>query len=154
MLTGLSDFLRFTLHDKDKLFIPLKEEITIIEKYLSLEKMRFPDRLKYSLEITERAASKEVIAFILQPLVENAVKYGMKSSPENLVIRVKAFAEANRLYLEVSNSGKWLESEQEKKGTGIRNVFERLQNAYSDRFRLFIDKGSEYVTVTIEILAK
>lgn len=152
MLIELSEFLRFSLHDKDKLFIPLSEEISIVEKYLSMEKTRFPDRLDYTIEVSEMAAEREVVAFILQPFVENAVKYGMKTSPEHLRIGIRAYAEADRLYLEVMNSGTWVE-ENSKGGTGIRNVFERLQNAYSDRFRFFISKEEDRVTVTIEIIS-
>ncbi len=150
MLTELSDFLRFTLRDTDRLFIPLKEEVDIINKYLSLEKARFPDRLEYEIKITERAAGIEVVAFILQPFVENAVRYGMFTSPENLKIEIRGFAEKNRLYLTVKNTGQWIEPTKEE-GTGIKNVISRLNNAYPGKFRFTIDKEEKFVNITIEI---
>ncbi|MBU1012986.1 MAG: histidine kinase [Bacteroidetes bacterium] len=153
MLTELSDFLRFTLHDKEKLYIPLRDEVVIIQKYLSMEKRRFPDRLNYSVTFTEEAAKQEVVAFILQPFVENAVKYGMRTSPEKLLIDIKGFIHDKKLVLEIMNSGKWIE-QGSNEGTGIRNVIERLQNAYTDKFKIFIDKGIDSVIVSIEISIK
>lgn len=149
MISQLSDFLRYTIRDKDKLFIPLREEVIIVEKYLSLEKVRFPDRLNFEINVTSEASDVEVLAFILQPFVENAVKYGMRASPDSLNIMVNGFRRGRLLILEVINNGIWFESDNE--GTGIRNVFERLQNAYPDRYKLNIEKNEGMVHITIEI---
>jgi len=113
MITQLSDFLRYTIRDKDKLFIPLKEEVVIVEKYLSMEKTRFPDRLSFEINVTREASEVEVLAFILQPFVENAVKYGMRTSPYSLNIIVNCYTRNESLILEVINNGKWFESDYE-----------------------------------------
>lgn len=149
MISQLSDFLRYTIRDKDTLFIPLREEVIIVEKYLSIEKVRFPDRLNYEINVTSEASEVEVLAFILQPFVENAVKYGMRASPDSLKIMVNGILRDRLLILEVINNGTWSESDNE--GTGIRNVFERLQNAFPDRYKLNIEKTEGIVHVTIEI---
>lgn len=150
MIAELSDFLRFSIQDKDKLFIPLGEEVKIVEKYLSMEKTRFPDRLDYTVNVTEQASKVEVIAFILQPLVENAVKHGMKTCPEKLKIKVHGYAEAHRLYLEITNSGQWIENNQAE-GAGIQNVFDRLQMAYPNNYKMHIYKNPSSVCVLLEI---
>jgi LytS/YehU family sensor histidine kinase len=151
MITQLSDFLRFSLRDKEKLFLPLGEEVKIVEKYLSMEQTRFPDRLEYSVNITDQAKALEVIAFILQPFVENAVKHGMKTSPEKLTINVKGYTEARILFLEVKNSGRWIDNDKQK-GTGIKNIYARLQNAYPERHKIHIYKNPNSVHVVVEIM--
>lgn len=150
MLTELSDFLRFTMRDKDRLFIPLKDEVEIVEKYLSMEKTRFPDRLHYSIQVSDKTANIEILAFILQPFVENAVKYGMKSSGEDLKIEVNCHSDGNKLFLEVTNSGHWIEPNSDE-GMGIKNVVERLQNAYAENYLFYIEKKQESVSVKIQI---
>lgn len=150
MITELSEFLRFTLRDKDKLFIPLGEEVNIIEKYLSMEKTRFPDRLDYKISVTQQASNIEVIAFILQPFVENAVKHGLKSSPEKLFITVQAFSDNQNLYLKIKNTGHWIDNN-DNKGIGIKNVYDRLKMAYPDKYNLNIDKNINSVCVLIKI---
>jgi len=150
MITQLSDFLRYTIRDKDKLFITLKEEVIIVEKYLSIEKTRFPDRLNYRINVSPEASEQEVLAFILQPFVENAVKYGMKSSPDSLNILINGYCKGGALILEVINNGIWIESQNE--GTGIKNVFERLENAYPGKYKLDIGSTGGVVEVKIEIM--
>ncbi|MBN1821735.1 MAG: histidine kinase, partial [Prolixibacteraceae bacterium] len=81
MLTELTEFLRYTLRDNEKVFVPLKKEIEIIEKYLLIEKIRFNEKLKYQFEVSSFAREIKVLCFLLQPIVENAIKFGMKTSP-------------------------------------------------------------------------
>ncbi len=151
MITELADFLRFALRDKDKLFLPLREEAEVAEKYLSMEKTRFPDRLIYSINITDEAADVRVIAFLLQPFVENAIKHGMKSSPDKLSITIDCHTKENKLYIKIENTGVWIESCSDT-GTGIQNVFERLNNAYPGKYQLNIIKNPGSVCVMIEII--
>jgi LytS/YehU family sensor histidine kinase len=150
MISELSDFLRFSLQDKDKLFIALGDEVKIVEKYLSIERTRFPERLEYIVNVTEQAAKVEIMGFILQPFVENALKHGMKSSSEKLLINVKGYVEAKKLFLEVKNSGSWIERD-EKNGSSIQNVRDRLQNTYPNCHKIYIVKNPNSVYVIIEI---
>jgi len=151
MITELAEFLRFALRDKDKLFVPLREEAEVAERYLSMEQTRFPDRLKYSINVTEDAADVRVIAFLLQPFVENAIKHGMKSSPYNFSINIDCHTNENKLYIKIENTGVWIESSSNT-GTGIQNVFERLNNAYPGKYQLNIIKNPGSVCVMIEII--
>lgn len=150
MLTDLSEFLRFSLANKDKIQIPLEEEIQMIRKYLSMEKTRFPRRMDYSIDVSETAQKQEVISFLLQPFVENAIKHGLRNNPEYLKINIKGDVIGNELNLEVSNTGNWIEQENET-GTGMRNVIERLENVYPGKYRFSIQKDTDRVVVKINI---
>lgn len=149
MLIKLSEFLRYTLRNQERLMIPLAEEVKIVEEYLSLERVRFPDRLRYSINVSDEAAEREVVAFILQPFIENAIKHGMKSSPDFLEITVNAGITNGKLTIEIKNNGEWIDSEEE--GIGIKNVFERLKNAFNGQYSLNISKSGGYVCVNITI---
>jgi hypothetical protein len=151
MLTDLSEFLRFSLANKDKIQIPLEEEIQMIRKYLSMEKTRFPRRMDYSIDVSEAAQKQEVISFLLQPFVENAIKHGFRNNPEYLKISIKGDVNGNELNLEVSNTGGWIEPENEM-GTGMRNVIERLENVYPGKYRFSIQKDTDQVVVKINII--
>ena len=150
MIIKLSEFLRYTLKNQDRLLIPLAEEIKIAGEYLSLEQIRFPDRLRYSVNVTREAAEREVVAFILQPFIENAVKHGMKSSPDFLEITINASCSSRMLVIKIENNGRWIEPAEE--GIGIRNVLDRLQNAFPGKYSIDISKtgGSVCVTISIE----
>ena len=150
MIFRLSEFLRYTLRNQDRLMISLAEEIKIVEEYLYIEKARFPDRLKYTIEINDEAARREVVAFMLQPFVENAIKHGMKSSPDFLEINISAICNNGKLIIQIRNNGQWLESNEE--GIGIKNVFDRLHNAFPGKYSLSIsrDTGNVCVEITIE----
>lgn len=149
MLIRLSEFLRYTLRNQERLLIPLAEEVKIVEEYLSLESVRFPDRLRYSINVTDEAAEREVVAFILQPFIENAIKHGMKSSPDYLEITIRAAITNGKLTIEIRNNGEWIDSDEE--GIGIKNVFERLKNAFNGQYSLNISKEKGFVSVYITI---
>lgn len=150
MISRLSEYLRFTLYDKDRLFISLNEEVSIVGKYLSLEKTRFPDRLHYEIHVSDEAANIEVVAFILHPLVENAVKYGLLTATEKLLIEINGFIKDGSLFIKVMDSGSWVEKTEP--GTGLENVRSRLESAYEGRYSLDIDKQSDHVIITVEIV--
>jgi len=150
MISELSEFLRYTLRDKDRLFIPLSEEVNIVEKYLSMEKTRFPDRLEYDIDVSPPASKVEIISFILQPFIENAIKHGMKSSPLLMKVNVKGYIRDKRLFIEVTNNGRWIENNSNS-GMGIKNVYDRLKHAYPDKHGIKIIKDPDYVRIVIDI---
>lgn len=150
MLTQLSDFLRYSLIADDRIYVPLKREIEIIEKYISIEKIRFNSKLDYQIEFTPDVLDQEILCFILQPLVENAIKHGFKSSPKKLLIVVSAFQEDSWLNIIIKNTGKWIIDES-KSGKGIKNVRERLDNAYPGNHDFDISEKEGYVIITLKI---
>jgi two-component system LytT family sensor kinase len=86
MLTELSEFLRYTLRYNKQIYIPLKNEIDIIEKYFVIERISFGDKLKFTFRIDPDTLEIKVLCFILQPRVENAIKQGMKSDSKGVKV--------------------------------------------------------------------
>jgi LytS/YehU family sensor histidine kinase len=106
MVTELAEFLRYALVHRPLEHTTLAKELEVIESYLSIEQVRFEDRLAVTFDIDQTVVGAGVPAFLLHPLVENALRHGSGGSPERpLHLRLSARAEAGRLVLEVWNSG-------------------------------------------------
>lgn len=90
MIQQLSDFLRGTLKKEEHQQVSLQEEIHHLQLYLDIEKVRFGHRLQTSLEIDEQAAAMQIPVLLLQPVVENAIKFGLYDTTEDVLIRIKA----------------------------------------------------------------
>jgi len=151
MLTELSEFLRYTLRYNEMVFVPLEDEFEIIEKYLTIQKIRFGDKLRYSFSINPETRKKEVLCFLLQPLAENAVKYGITSSPGGVDIRLSSDIKGDWLILEIVNTGNF-EPEENRSGAGLSNVRERLVNAYPDKHEFEIIQVEDKVHAIIKII--
>ncbi|MFC2096576.1 sensor histidine kinase [Bacteroidota bacterium] len=151
MLTEFSEFLRYTLQYSSKTYVPIKTEMEIIEKYLYIEKIRFNELLEYDIEIEEVTKNKEILCFLIQPLVENAIKHGMKSCmPEKLILTILVYMEGTWLIIDVNNTGKWKYSEFSD-GTGIKNIKDRLKYAYPSKHKFNISKENDCIKVKLQI---
>ena len=150
MLTELSEFLRYSLKHNNDIFIPLKEEFEIIEKYLFVEKIRFSDKLHYIIEVPKEVENAKILSFLTQPLIENSVKYGMKTSRNNeTTITIVARKEGEMLIIVVHNTGHWIEKD--IKGTGIQNIKDRLHNAYGKTCSFEISYDETQVSIELKI---
>lgn len=149
MITELSEFLRYTLSHINKTFVSLNEELDAIQRYLTIEKIRFEEKLEYSINYTNEALNYKVLSFLLQPIIENAIKHGIKTSDIPLKISVNALVVKDILQIEISNSGKWINNKTE--GTGITNLKERLENAYHKHYVLKINEINNKVVVLLEL---
>lgn len=103
MIQQLSDFLRGTLKKEDQHSVPLQEEMAYLELYLDIEKVRFGHRLETSIEISELAYHALIPPMILQPLVENAIKFGLYDTIDAVTISISATIENGHLVVSVSN---------------------------------------------------
>lgn len=103
MIQQLSDFLRGTLRKEEKQLVTLQDEIQFLELYLNIEKVRFGNRLLTQLNISEEAALQMVPSLILQPIVENAIKFGLYDTTDEVMITIEAFITEQQLTIEVSN---------------------------------------------------
>jgi hypothetical protein len=134
MLSKLSEFYRYTLITRNSVFVPLKDEVEAIMHYASIEKIRFEDKIEFNFAIDAVAKEFLVPTFILHPLIENAIKYGMSSSKMPLIINIKAALVNDWLTILVENSGTWISDEQSKQsggtGTGITNLIKRLESTH------------------------
>ncbi len=150
MVTELSEFLRYTLSHVNKTYVPFKEELEAVQRYLTIEKIRYEEKLEYSIQCSEEAGSYPVLSFLIQPLIENSIKHGIKTSPIPLKISIIGAVVNNTLQIEITNTGRWIQNSNE--GTGIPNLKERLENAYENRhtFKMFENDGKVTVQLAIE----
>jgi signal transduction histidine kinase len=134
MLMNLSTFFRATLSADPTADVPLEEEIKLQRLYLDIEQIRFPKRLTVEVDVPEALMSARVPVLILQPIVENAVKYGVAKSRKPVTVRIAAHEEAGRLHLKVKDDGEAAAHDSESgTGVGLRNVCERLTARYGAR---------------------
>lgn len=154
MITDLSEFLRYSLINKNLSDVPLSQELEAMKHYFSIEKTRFEEKLEVIFQIDSEAENILVPSFLIHPIIENAIKYGMKTTKLPLVISIKAKLLNGTLCLEICNSGKWIESQSSNNstGTGLNNVKQRLLNAYPDSHRFEVIKENSNVCIKIEIL--
>ena len=132
MTDRLSSFLRASLSSDPTELVPLETELALIEEYLEIEAIRFGDRLAIQIPCTTKAGEVPVPSFLLQPLVENAIKYGVGPSSRPVTISISADIEGADLVLRVTDNGT-PDAEQEKPvGTsvGLENVRRRLDAVY------------------------
>jgi sensor histidine kinase YesM len=157
MITELSEFLRYSLVTRDHTEVTLQQELEAIRHYLSIQKKRFEDKLDVSFEIDERVLEYPILSFLIHPLVENAIKYGMRTSPLPLRIRIQASSTNGELHIVISNTGSWLEAMKDSEqppsgtGTGLENVRARLENAYPQKYRLETQERDGWVQAILEI---
>ena len=134
----LSEFLRYTLDQDPMKKVTLRQEIEAMNLYLTTEKLRFGDRLKLEYAIEDTALEALVPSLLLQPLIENAVKYAVSPSEHGGTIRVEGRARGNMLELAVADDGPGLNTGAAPgagRGVGLRNIRERLAVLYEDRHR-------------------
>ena len=131
MVVRLGDLLRLSLRSEDTPLVTLEEEIAILEKYLSIEKVRFRDRLDIEIAIEPGVAAAKVPIFLLQPLVENAIKHGLAGRAGRGCISIRARAEHGQLAIRLRDNGPGLrEDRDETNGIGLRNTRRRLEALY------------------------
>ena len=134
----LSEFLRYTLDQDPMKKVTLRQEIEAMNLYLTTEKLRFGDRLRLEFAVEERALEALVPSLLLQPLIENAVKYAVSPSERGGTIRVEGRARGSMLELAVADDGPGLNTGAAPgagRGVGLRNTRERLAVLYDDRHR-------------------
>lgn len=141
VLELLSDLLRQVLRTEQPHEVPLNQELEFVERYLAIEQVRFADRLHVDLEIDSQTHDALVPTFVLQPLVENAIRHGVVNREDGGRITISARRAGPELRLSVRDDGIGFEAHPEHNGVGLSNTRERLHTLYGDRATLSIDTG-------------
>lgn len=131
MISRLSDLLRLSLDHDDRHVIPLREELAFLDRYVSIEMVRFQDRLEVDIDVAPEGLDAQVPKLILQPLVENAIRHGTarRSCPGR--VRVIGRTEGDRLALRVVDDGPGLPANRPlREGVGLSNTRARLAQLY------------------------
>ncbi|HKF43856.1 MAG TPA: two-component regulator propeller domain-containing protein [Thermoanaerobaculia bacterium] len=151
----LADLLRLNLKTEPEQSIALETEIDMLDRYLAIERMRFGDRLEVSIEIDPEVRQARVPTFLLQPLVENAIKHGIGKNPGSERITLSARRDDGRLWIEIRNDGIGPASSRSPAthGIGLKNTRERLQLLYGSdhQFDLALTNGSARLSIAIPL---
>lgn len=156
LVRSFSLYLRYSLENRDNDRVPLGNEFDAIASYLAVEKARFLEKLDSECQIDPVARDALVPGIMIQPLVENAIKYGRKTSPRPLKIRVNiSNLDSGGVQIEVSNTGKWIESNPANTlgGVGLENLKARLKLLYPDSHSFRVSSENGWVTVQIQLSA-
>jgi two-component system LytT family sensor kinase len=134
--------MRRRLRNQDHL-APLRDELDFVEDYLSIETVRFGDKLRVVKQIDPATLDMLVPSMLLQPLIENSIKHGISSKVDGGTITLRTSHSNGRLAIEVEDDGVGI-AEAElanvfNKGIGVSNVKERLQVLYNQDYRMLID---------------
>jgi len=135
-IADLSDFLREILYNSDEKFITLEKELQVLEYYLNIVKMRFSDHLIIEEDIDPKLMQCKIPAIILQPIIENSIKYGYSYDHVKLTIKISVNLEKDFIVFKIENNGKLLTenfSTLITKGLGLSNLNERLLNLYENK---------------------
>ncbi|MEM8695910.1 MAG: histidine kinase [Pseudomonadota bacterium] len=158
MLSRLSSFLRYTLANEPTARVPLAQEVETLKLYLEIERMRFEDRLRPSFDIDPRVTRARLPSLLLQPLVENAIKYAVTPQEEGAEIRISAQQVGNRVQITVSDTGPGLQegavTRHSSTGVGLANIRDRLVQAFGEEQRFEIkanDSGGFCVEIEIPL---
>lgn len=156
MVTKLSSFLRYSLDNDPMQKITLKQELQASQLYLDIEKVRFEERLSLQMNIEEQAQDALIPSLLLQPLIENAIKYGIARAEEGGQLKISAKVFAGDLLIELSDDGPGCELVEgqipEANGVGLRNTRERLASLYGSEHSIKLSKTDPHgLTICIRI---
>jgi hypothetical protein len=152
MLARLSSLLRLTLDKDSAQEVSLKEELEFLQHYLDIEQIRLGDRLTVKMDVAPEALDAVVPNFLLQPIVENAIRHGISPFSAPGQIFVTARRRGQTLELQVADTGPGLRGQAFVPGVGLRNTQERLQQLYGRHSRFeFADRKEGGFAVSISI---
>jgi signal transduction histidine kinase len=149
MALSLSRLFRYNINRENEITATLKEELEMSAVYLEVEKHRFDERLQYSLELEPGLDDFIIPKFILQPLVENAVKHGVSKITGQGIINIRIFESKGKVLIEVSDNGPAF-PEGLISGYGLQNTYEKLQLLYNKPFALeFINQPEKMIRLSL-----
>jgi hypothetical protein len=153
MIVGLSDLLRLTLQLENRQQITMREELSLLSRYLDIQRARFGDRLRTTVNVAEEVQEGLVPLLLLQPLVENAIRHGLAEHAAAGRIDIQAGRRGNRLVIEVTDDGARSASASTpaRQGIGLANTRGRLEALHGPDFRLEFTRVPEGTRVIIDL---
>jgi len=154
LVGDLADYMRVVLNDDGTDMVSVEQEVAQQVRYLEIEKTRFPERLEFEVHVEENVKNWSIPTLIIQPLIENAIKYGVAKTTRPVRIIINAQKAGDHLKLSVANDGR-LSMEDNSisgTGTGLQNIRERLAALYGPSASLLIANSSDGMTVANIVL--
>ena len=152
MIQQLSDFLRGTIKKEDQSLVMLEEELEHLQLYLDIEKVRFGHRLATEIKIDETVNQLKLPSLLLQPIVENAIKFGLYDTIETVTISIHAIKENEQLIIVIKNPfDSQTITRQKGAGFGINSIKRRLYLLYARKDLLVTEATENIFTTTLKI---
>ena len=153
MVQQLSEFLRGTLKKDETQWVTLQEELQYLNLYLEIEKVRFGNRLSTAVHTSEEVLQMKLPALLLQPLVENAIKFGLYDTTGDTVIRIDATAVNSYLQITIENpfDPETASSNQKGTGFGLQSIQRRLYLLFARTDLLQTGAKENIFTTTVKI---
>jgi len=150
MALSLSKLFRYSINKEKSDWTSFKEELEMVKIYLDVEKVRFDERLRYSIEIDPELENQKVPRFVIQPLVENAVKHGISKSVTGGEIGIRIVKEGRHTVIRVTDSGPAFPKDLIP-GFGIQSIYDKLEILYPERFEMsFINTPEKQVFIKLK----
>jgi len=151
MVQQLSDFLRLTLKRADEPWVSMARELEYLETYLAIEKVRFGHRLEVKLQVQESARIWTIPTLVLQPLLENAIKFGLYGTTGHISIELNALVKENQLEIEITNPFDSDMQPSSGSGFGLSGLQRRLYLIYARNDLIQTRSIESKFTVTLKL---
>jgi two-component sensor histidine kinase len=153
MIQALSSYLHYSLKHRWDNVVALGEEIEALENYLAIQRARLGSSLDFAMQVATGLAKALVPGFVLQPLVENAIKYGLKDGTHQVSVRVLIQRESDTLVIKVLNTGHWSTPDpyRQSGGVGLETIQRKFLWLYPNQHSLITFEEEGWVTVEIKI---
>ena len=161
MVESLGRLLRATL-SKDEGLIPLRDELAFLQDYINIQQLRYEEMLAFTADIPKTYYELAIPRLLLQPLVENAIRYGLEENPDGCHIRISAELTDSETLLKVTNSGSSIDTHMIEKlenneatphgtGIGLLNIHQRLKMTYGDDCGLSLESDDNSTTIIVHL---
>ncbi len=151
MTMKLSKLFRYSINTMQENFCTIKEEVDILNTYLDIEKVRFGNRINFKIEVEKDLENKLIPRFLLQPLVENVLKHGLKDVLENGEMKVRITQHLNRMQIFIYDNGVPFPTELIA-GYGLQSTFDKLKLLYKDDHDIEINNSPEkHIKISIPL---
>lgn len=149
MALALSEFCRYTINKNNGTFSTVAEEAELAKIYLDIEKTRFGDKLEYQCNISDEARNMTIPRFLIQPLIENAIKHGISQLTGQGIIKLVVYMHDNTLRIEVYDNGPAF-SNSPTKGYGLQSIYDKLEILYKGQALInWQNEPEKYISVVI-----
>lgn len=154
MTVALADLFRYSINYSNNNYSTIKEEIEMAEVYLQIEKIRFEDKLNYHINVDEKLNHYLVPRFLIQPLVENAVKHGLKATGHLTEIILEVTENGDGIVMNVADTGPVF-PEELNPGYGVKSVYDKLDLLFSDNYEIrFSNAPRKQVSIHLKKMIK
>jgi len=151
MTLKLSKLFRYSINTQQENMAMVKDEMEIVNTYLAIEKVRFGDRINFSSDIDASLADQRIPRFLIQPLVENALKHGLNHTAQNGILHISLRRNSERVIIEVTDNGQPFPDELNM-GYGLQSTYDKLSLLYNDDYEMqLINSPRKYIYINLPL---